>query len=238
LIDFNDHLNKPIELSVSGNKKFSGILIDKGTDILVIYDGKDFLYVPLLHIQSISTTIHEMDPDHFLVLFTADAFEVPNDIPFIEPSDSISLRKVLQTAKGLFVELFTTSTQTIHGYVTHVMNDYFIFYSPVYQTLYIPFHHLKYLIPYDTEQTPYSLDKQDLPLQPASIKAARTFEEQLKKFIGHIVIFDLGQYYNKVGKLVQIDGNQVELVIARDEKVYLNLQHIKTVHCPSYKPIN
>ncbi|MBO9129897.1 DUF2642 domain-containing protein [Bacillus sp. 165] len=237
MIDFNNYLNKPIQLTVSGNKIFSGVLIDKGSDIIVIFDGKDFFYLPILHIQTISTTVHEAE--HLLMnQLTDTVFKVPNDLPLVELTDSLSLRKVLMTAKGLFVELFTTSTQTLHGYITHVMNDYFTFYSPVYQTLYIPLQHLKYLVPYDTEQTPYSLGKESLPLQPTQVKAARTFEEQLKKFIGHIVIFDLGQDYKRVGKLVQIHDKQIELVIARDETVYLNLQHVKTVHCPSYQLSN
>ena len=51
----------------------------------------------------------------------------------------------------------------IHGYVTSVMNDYIVFYSPVYKTVYISLKHLKWLIPYKENQVPYALNKMNSP---------------------------------------------------------------------------
>lgn len=30
----------------------AGILIDVGSDVIVIFDGKDYLYLPIVHIQN------------------------------------------------------------------------------------------------------------------------------------------------------------------------------------------
>lgn len=240
MINFQSYLGKPIQLTLSGEIIVTGILIDKGTDILVVHTPEDFLYIPLLHIQRISFTPSQ--PEEFQRLQTSvnsatNYLSSKEDLPISTDSNTISLRKTLQNAKGLFTEIFVTSNQTIHGYVTHIMNNYFVFYSPVYKTMYIPFQHLKWLIPYNPDQAPYDLTKKDLPLQPGSVGLARTFEEQLKKFIGKIIVFDLGTHQHKVGKLINIENNQVELTIARNETIFLNLQHIKTLHCPDRKSV-
>ncbi|MBO9128318.1 DUF2642 domain-containing protein [Bacillus sp. 165] len=234
MINFQSYLRKPIQLTLSGEIILTGVLIDIGTDILVVYTQENFLYIPFLHIQRISFTLSQPEEFQRLQTSTSSTKDSVNyeDLPISNDSNTISLRKILQNAKGLFTEIFVTNNETIHGYVTHIMNNYFVFYSPVYKTMYIPFQHLKWLIPYGPDQVPYDLKKQDLPLQPASVGLARTFEEQLKKFIGKIVVFDLGAHQHKVGKLISVENNQVELTIARSETIFLNLHHIKTLHCP------
>lgn len=220
-ISFTSFIGETIRLELSGNQFLHGILIDKGSDILVIYDGKQFLYIPDFHVQSMS--FHNVDE--------IDISE-PEESPVFEQSEAISLRKVLYNAKGMFAEIFVTS-QSLHGYITSIMNNYFVFYSPVYKTMCIPLQHLKWLTPYNEGQNPYGLSQQDLPLRPSNITVARTFEEQLKKFIGKIVVFDIGKSRNRIGKLGSIDSNLIELVLANNETICLNLHHIKTVHFPN-----
>jgi ribosome maturation factor RimP len=218
--EFRKYIGQTVELKISGELRHSGLLMDTGTDIIVIYNGRDFFYLPLFHIQSIRFDTGE-DLD----------YETPNEVPIDNQDDPISLRKILYNAKGLFSEIFVTN-QSIHGYVTSVMNDYFLFYSPVYKTIYVPLQHLKWLTPYNQDQSPYALNNEDLPLKPNHIPLARSFEEQLKKSTGKMVVFDLGSRQNKIGKLVKVINNQIELIVARNETVYLNLYHIKTVHFP------
>lgn len=39
-------LDKQVDIEISGNTTFSGTLLDIGHDIIVIYDGRTFLYIP------------------------------------------------------------------------------------------------------------------------------------------------------------------------------------------------
>ncbi|WP_028400424.1 hypothetical protein [Ectobacillus panaciterrae] len=225
------YLRNPITVTLSGEIAIYGILLEIGSDLLVLYNGKDYVYLPLLHIQRIAPTIPE-DVVNLIKITSEDHPITSEDHPIASDSSSLSFRKILQNSKGLFTEIFAVSNQTMHGYVIHIMNNYFVFYSPVYKTIYIPFQHVKWIIPYPEQQTPYHLTKQELPLQPSNVPLARTFEEQLKKFIDKIVVFDLGHQHMKIGKLVSIQNNFVELVVARNETIHVHLSHIKTVHCP------
>lgn len=210
------YLQQTIEIEVSGKKTHYGILLEIGSDIIVIYNGVDYLYIPNMHIQKVRQ--HHTDDI---------AKDNSTDIYI---SDQLSLRKVLINAKGLFSEIFVTGTQSIHGYITSILNDYFVFYSPVYKTMFIPFRHLKWLIPYHDHQTPYSLEKEMLPVNPSTISVARTLDVQLEKLLGQIIVIDLAPTTDKIGQLKSIKENYLELATARQDSVYLNLHHIKTVH--------
>jgi hypothetical protein len=88
------------------------------------------------------------------------------------------------------------------------------------------------LIPYQYKKAPYSLDKILLPIHSSEITLARTFEEQIKKLEGSIVVFDLGHQANKIGLLKKVEQNIVELVTAGEQTIYFNIQHLKMVHSP------
>jgi hypothetical protein len=222
LRNFDSYIGETVELTASGNIKISGILIDTGSNIVVLYDGKDFLYIPLVHVHFI-----DFNSDH------TDPIDQPDQMPtWIQDDQSISLRKVLNNARGVFTEIFVTSNQSIHGYVTNVMNDYFTFFSPVHKTMFIPLQHLKWLIPYPHSHRPYSLSNADLPLTPSNVPASRTFEEQCKRHIGKVAIFDMGKHPNKIGKLVNVENGYVEIIIARNKTIFTNLQHVQTVQIP------
>jgi hypothetical protein len=218
---YNRFIDETVELSISGKKSITGIVIDIGSDIIVVYDGEQFIYIPKMHIHLISnSTDNETE------------IEKPKSVPINFEEDTISFRKILMNAKGLFSEVFITSNQSIHGYITNIMNDYFIFYSPVYKMMLIPMQHLKWLIPYKESERPYTLSNEELPLVPFNMTLARTFTEQCKKYEGKLVIFDLGKDPNKIGKLVKMDNGQLQLTIERNKNVFLNIQHIKTLHLP------
>lgn len=215
------YLGNVIELQLSGNVKCIGTLIDSGLDIVVIHDGERFLYIPLVHVQCI---IPKPKSDY--------QFSSPTNAPINNQNESISFRKVLNNAKGSFVELNVTGKNPIHGYVTNVLNNYFVFYSPVHKNMFISFYHLKWLIPYDRNSAPYSLSQQLLPVSPSAFSLSRSFEEQLKKMEGKLIILDLGENPYKIGLLEKVENNVIELVGADGEKKIWNAEHIKTVHLP------
>lgn len=220
--DLSQFLGLTVDIELTGDKKHTGILMDFGLDILVIYNGMNFLYIPITHVEHLK--LHPKESSTYI--------SKPTDNPTIEGEKELSYRNILNNAKGLFVEIYVVGNMSIHGYITNILTNYFVFYSPVYKTMFIPLFHLKWLIPYMNMQTPYSLDNNLLPVHPSNISLARTFEEQLKKLEGKIVVFDLGLKANKMGLLTKIEKNIAELVTAGEEKLYCNVQHIKAVHSP------
>jgi hypothetical protein len=217
-------INKQVEVEISGNyHNFTGKLIDLGLDLLVLLHEQRFYYIPLVHVQNLKVSLQSNDVD-----------EIANlpEKPIEYQTSSLSYRKILNHAKGRFVEIYVAGNKSIHGYLTSIMNDYFLFYSPVYKAMFVSMNHLKWLIPYRPDLTPYSLSNQFLPVNPVNIALSRTFEEQCKKLVGNLVIFDLGDNPNKIGFLQKADNQIIELVNAKGDKVCWNLHHLKTVYIP------
>lgn len=214
-------MGKQVKLEISGNNVCIGTMVDLGLDILVLYEyeNRRFYYVPLEHVQHLTE-----------VLYLDEPVVTPSDLP-LDVTD-ISVRKTLNQAKGHFKEIYVTGNKTIHGYLTSIMNDYFVFHSPVFKTMFISLAHLKWLVPYYLHETPYTLNSQSFPVNPVQMPLSRTFEEQCKRLEGKLVVFDQGDDTNKIGLLENVKNNGVELITAKGERVYWNLKHLKTVHLP------
>ncbi|WP_019122730.1 hypothetical protein [Brevibacillus massiliensis] len=223
MIPFDQYLTKQVDVELSGKIKLTGILIDYGLDIVVLYNGRQYLYIPLGQIHHVRENLEQ---DSILSVSAGDA-------PMAEePFDNISYRKILSHARGKFIEIFVTGNQTLHGYVTSILTDYFVFYSPVYKTMFISLYHVKWLSPYTANAAPYTLGSQHLPVQPISLSLPRTFTENLKKLENNLVIFDIGDHPRKIGLLQKVENNMIELVTGEGEKNYWNEKHLKTVHLP------
>ncbi|CAG7630476.1 DUF2642 domain-containing protein [Paenibacillus allorhizosphaerae] len=222
---FSRYIGSLIDLELGEEMKHTGILVDAGSDIVVVYSGHSYVYIPLTHVRHIEPKISDSSS-------LSNSFKPPSDENPILNEKELSYRKMLLHSKGMFVEIFVTGNQSIHGYVTTILTNYFVFYSPVYKTMYIPLLHLKWLIPYPPDQTPYTLERKMLPVAPSGITLARTFEEQLKKLTGKIVVFDTGLQADKTGLLLNSEDHIAELVTAHGRKLHMNVQQIKTVHFP------
>lgn len=215
------YLNRPVELFVSGKKEpVRGILIDMGSDILVVHDGRRFHYVPALHLQEFT-----------LAAITAGEESSLADITW-ESTPDLSYRKVLMNAKGIFSEIYITGQQSIHGYITSLMTDFFAFQSPVYHTVLVSMRHLKTLIPYGPNVTPYSMNPAAFPVSPNTMPLARTMDQQLKKLEGEFVVLNLGERQSHIGLLKSADTPIVELITSGGASVFMHMDHVKTVHKP------
>ncbi|MGZ4032878.1 MAG: DUF6897 domain-containing protein, partial [Tumebacillaceae bacterium] len=51
--DLSQFIGKQVEVVVSGDKKCYGTIVDTGSDIIVVYNGETFLYIPVVHVQKI-----------------------------------------------------------------------------------------------------------------------------------------------------------------------------------------
>lgn len=216
-------IGKQIDLEISGGIFLQGILVDLSLDIIVLYNGKDYLYIPHVHIQNVKLSTELNDE-----LLQGDKIEVP----FRDDENDISYRKTLLNAKGRFVQIYIIGDKAIHGYITNILNDYFVFYSPVYKTMLISLNHLKWLIPYRSSLTPYTLGNEALPVKPTNSPMQRSLEEQLKKCEGSLVILDCGDHPMKIGLLKQVQNSMIQLVLANGEFVYWKISHIKAVYFP------
>ncbi|PYI52099.1 DUF2642 domain-containing protein [Paenibacillus flagellatus] len=218
----NPMLGSRIKIEISGRfLPIRGTLIDIGTDIIVVNNGTQYLYLPVLHIQ-------KLEPDDSLETIAAAG----GDQEQMFDHTDISYRKILMNAKGIFTEVGITGFQSLHGYITSIMNDYFVFFSPVYRTVYVSLQHVKLIIPYAPNRTPYYLSRERFPLQPPGITLARTFDQQMKKLEGELIALDLGESPSKIGLLKSVDNRLVELVGANGQHLYMHGEHVKTIHVP------
>lgn len=221
-----DFIGEYVSVEVSGNRGIIGYLVDIGKDVLVLQQRSDTCYISLRHVHHFSKA---MDAPEFRVE------GVPGfDHPFRLGNEEISLRKVLLHARGQFVEINITGNTTIHGYLTSIMNDYFVFHSPVYKTMFITLGHLKWLVPYREEVTPYALEPEAIPHRSLPTSLPRTFKEQCQKLAGNVVVFDLGEHPDKIGQLRSVDAESgmIEMIQANGMKRLLNLEHVKAAYLP------
>jgi small nuclear ribonucleoprotein (snRNP)-like protein len=221
MASFKRFLNNQVTIEISGNSTVEGILIEVGNDLLVVFNGENFLYIPLMHIQNLCESDYEESYG-----------AVPSLQELEHEKEELSLRKVLTAAKGIFVEINLSNNRSFHGYITTIMNNYFVFYSPIYKVMYISLQHLKWLIPYLTEKTPYLLNNNLLPVNPSNIPLARTLDVQLNKLIGELVVINGGERNEYIGKLSSIDSHFIELTTTRGESKLVGLRHLKSIFIP------
>ncbi|WFA83137.1 DUF2642 domain-containing protein [Paenibacillus amylolyticus] len=213
-------LGKSVELELSGCKlPIQGEIIDVGQDLIVVYGNQRFVYIPLHHVQS----MHVGTADDSSMI-------VPTPDPEMDHTN-ISYRKMLMNARGRFSEI-SIGGKTLHGYITNIMNDYFMFYSPLYHSIYVSINHLKYIIPSPVNSTPYSLSKQHFPMQPSSMSLSRTLDQQLHKMIGELVVLNLGCKPYRAGLLKSADSHLLALVEADGTSLIMHTDHIQTIHLP------
>lgn len=216
-------IGKQIELVISSrHQPDTGIVVDVGDDILVIYNRGRYYYIPFKHIHHLTVVPTESENENLVS---------DNPIDKIE-EESISYRKMLLHARGIFVEMFITGRDSLFGYLSSIMNDYLVFYSTAFHTIYVPLEHLKAIVPYPANIKPYSMEQEQFSVKPSGMTLARTFAMQLKKLEGHMVSLDHGQSSNKVGCIKIVEGGTLTLIQAGGEEVIWNINHIKCAHLP------
>lgn len=218
------NLNKEfVMIEVSGGKILNGSFVDSSNDIIVLYAKSQFVYVPKDHIHSL-----EIDYDN------ENNIEQPSHIPtFISQVNDVDLNlaNLLSLAKGMHVEIMVTKNIALHGVITAVNDDYFVFESPIYKTMFIAIKHLKWIIPYFKDELPYGLNKQEF-LNLSSNKNQpykNTFASQISEFTNQLVILNLGKDFSQIGRITSVKGQILELLDGKSNIVFFNLSHIQIV---------
>ncbi|CCF14422.1 uncharacterized protein ywrJ [Brevibacillus laterosporus GI-9] len=215
-------LNQFVEVTLPENNNVVGQVMDQGIDILVLYEGTRYIYVPWIHVKSIKQISSDL----------VNPFEL-QESPILLNKEALSYRNILNKAKGLFLEINVTGSHFLHGYVTTILNNYLVFYSPVFKTMFISLHHVKWLIPYSRSFTPFSLSNHHLQIKASQIPLSRSFEEQMKRLEGELIILDTGDDPHKIGIVSRLDNNLLELISMTGDRTTWNVQHIKTIHLSS-----
>ena len=91
---FSTLLGEVVQLELSRKNVVVGTLIDFGSDLIVVYNGNDYIYMPIFHMKNIK-----------LVEKIEDEIMAQMELPSISEHENLSLRKALTLAKGTFVEI-------------------------------------------------------------------------------------------------------------------------------------
>ena len=219
----SDHswVGKSVELSIKNvERPLRGQLLQWGTDLLVLYQSSTsrFYYVPLVGVIQLRLT-QELDEAALLNI----------EQPLVTAGEQATYRKALMGARGKYAELKISENQSLYGYLSGIMNDYFVFCSPTYPIILIPLVHLKYMSPIPADRVPYNLTLEQFPLRPVSIGMARTFSQQLLKWSGEFVKLEIDEGTISFGLLAQVDNQQITLQDAYGQPVIISIHSIRSV---------
>ena len=92
--------------------------------------------------------------------------------------------------------------------------------------------HLKWLIPYSRDQFPYGLSENEfLSLSPIKNPSLNnTFESQIDQLRNQLVVLNLGKEFSHIGRVINVNGQIIEIQNGKSNSTYFNLSHIQTVH--------
>ncbi len=210
-----------VTVSLIGDQLFKGIIFDSGSDIIVLFNGENFIYIPVSHIE-------------YIVADTPDTeFAGPSDSPIIPLDDNkknLTFESILKEAKGINQEICIINKKYLYGTVLEVMDDYLVFYSPVYKKIYIPIKHIKWLIPYTPNERPYGLSEEEFCWKQAEEGFEANFEQQLMVLLNKLIVLNMGEKIHHIGKVKSINGKMLELKTAKEKRTYVNIEHIQTIH--------
>jgi hypothetical protein len=218
LNEFTSYLSEKVVVEITGNRPKHGKLIEAGTDLLVLLHQQRYYYIPMTHLHSLKADLRAGSDDYKDINLT----------PFIKQDEQISLAKILQNAKGLFVEISVCGNKPIHGYLNEVMTDYLILHSPIYNTIYVALDHLKWLIPYPSSYVPFALTAETDTVNVSSKSFAELFHEEK----GNKVAIDWSSPSERLGVIKSMSNNIVELIEIDGSSTLLQLAHIHTLYVP------
>jgi hypothetical protein len=212
------YLGHMIDVDILGDKMHTGIMADLGPDILVLTEESKYVYIPLYHVSHLN--LHPIIDSNLSDL----------KIPSTSGRAEISFRLILEHAKQAFCEIYLGDHQMMYGHVVDVQSDYFVCRTPLDKMMMIPSIHLKWISPFETSSTPYSLKRKPVdPPDEFKLTFAQTFEEQLKLQECSMISINDGLRTNKVGYLQKLDNHMLEIIAADETKHYYPNQHIKNV---------
>ena len=220
---FQDFDKEVVIMEITGKKVLKGKIIDNSSEMVVLFDGEEFLYIPVCH-------IHEITIDNS----NEDGLEIPSTLTqdkiFNGTKEEMTLVKVLKKTLGVYLEIHVLNNQPLHGYISNVLQDYIVFQSPIYKRMFIPIQHLKILVPYSQNQKPYRLSDDEFSIHAHNDIFPSTFEVQMGTLKNKLTVLNIGEKNNFTGIISEVKGTMVVFQAARKNMIHYNMQHIKTIH--------
>lgn len=214
------HLQKEIvAVKVSGGKALRGSVVDASNELIVLFAENQFVYLPFDHIHSL-----HIDRDN------ENNIQYPSEIPtFIsQANQELTLKNILTLAKGNHIEITVAKNEPLHGVITSIMDDYFIFESPIYRTMFVSNRHLKCLIPH-LKQLPYGMNESEFQhlTKVSHPSVQNTFASQIAALKNHLVILNLGKDFSHIGRIKNINNQMIALEDGKSNLIYFNLSHVQ-----------
>lgn len=206
------YLEQFISVQLSGEIEITGVLKDASPDMIILSECEVYRYIPIRHIQQITFSDCKVEADK---------------LDFRTSNGKTSFRKSLMSAKGRNVKVLLGKNTVLYGYIVSIMNNFFVFFSPIYKTVFISMDHIKSMT-FDDMAGPYGQGK--MAFQPSTLTLSRTFEDQLGKLIGQLVVFDLGDIPQKIGKVFGVEDGLIGLISAHGDETFLSIRHIRSFH--------
>lgn len=107
-----------IKVQVAG-RDINGVLIDAGKDSMALYNGEQYLYIPLIHVHQLQQNSSQ---DEYV--------QLPSAASNAKEMGTLSVQEVLTNAKDIPVEIYISENIFFHGYITDILDDYFALYTP------------------------------------------------------------------------------------------------------------
>lgn len=195
------YLEQFISVQLAGEIEITGVLKDVSPDMIILSECEGYRYIPIRHIQQLTFPYSQMET--------------------VKPEyGKTSFRKSLMSAKGRNVHVFLGKNTVLNGYIMSIMTNYIVFYSPIYKTIFISMSHVKSMT-FAEMDAPYGQVTRDF-----SLALSRTFEEQMQKLIGQLVVFDLDDNPQKTGTLLGVEDGLVCFRTANGDEMFLSIKHI------------
>ena len=217
---WQEYQKEYVTVSLVGDNHFKGIIFDSGADIIVLFNGENFFYIPISHIEYIAADTPDTE------------FKQPSTFPNtpLNKKEELTLDSILNEAKGVYQELCVINKKILHGTILEVLEDYIAFYSPIYKKIYVAKKHLKWLSPYLQNERPYDLSEVEFNWKQVEKEFKVNFIQQLMALSNKLVILNLGEKISHIGKVENISDKMLELKTVKGKNMFVNIEHIQTFH--------
>lgn len=213
-----------VKLGITGKNILGGIIIDSSSELVVLFNGKEYFYIPYRHIHEIK--IDYLNEDGLKI----SSIDTQHKL-FSGTNEEMTFEKVLTKSIGTYLEIHVLNNQPFHGYISNILKDYIVFQSPIYNKMYVPIKHIKMIVPYHNQQKPYQLPDETFAIRVHDETFQDIFEEEIRGLKNKLIVLNAGEKNNFTGVITEIKGTMIEFQTAKD-LLYYNLQHIKTIHFP------
>ncbi|CAM4336425.1 hypothetical protein [Paenibacillus tarimensis] len=234
VITWKGWLQCQIEVQLAGTERtLRGTLAELGTDLAVVQSSGKPYYIPLHQICRMR--LKEQAADYCSPVEDTGAGPLFPDLlgKARSEANAVSYRKMLLHAKGMFTEaVLDGSEEILCGYMSSIMNDYLVFYSPVWHTVMVRLDRICYISPFSEGAAPFDLPPEQLPLRPSPLTLARTFEQQLHKMTGRLVAFNLDTGRGATGMLIRAEEKMICLCTVTGRMEWLHASSVSSVHMP------